>query len=114
VHAGSLGVEDVEGMELKIHTLAYHSRTTTVPRLLRHMRKAVILDVLSQVRCCWGAVGGCWDRLRAHVNTHTDTHTTPARMHTTTHPHTLAHSRNTSSRGIRAHTHRPTHIRAHA
>ena len=114
MHAGSLGVEDVEGMELKIHTLAYHSRTTTVPRLLRHMRKAVILDVLSQVRCCWGAVGGCWDRLRAHVNTHRHTHNARTHAHHNTPAHTGASTQHKLTRHTRAHTHRPTHIRAHA
>ena len=55
---GDTGIEDVNGAEVRIHTLVYHSKTCTVERLLMRMKKDIILDVLSQVRhwllVCWG------------------------------------------------------------
>lgn len=48
-----LELEDVDNVHLKLHPLVYTNKTWSPRKLLFRMRRAVILDVLSQV--CWWA-----------------------------------------------------------
>ncbi len=42
-------LEDMRGFELKIHSLVYIDKTSTVPDLWFRVRRDIILDILSQV-----------------------------------------------------------------
>ncbi|CAE7939300.1 unnamed protein product, partial [Symbiodinium sp. KB8] len=45
---GETGNDNVKGLELRVHTVVYHSRTSTMARFLRRLRRDVITDILSQ------------------------------------------------------------------